>query len=265
MTLRRISMYLQLGSVFAILTALIALGGVIELTFWWFLIAVLLVIGAFRAVPRVVARRGMRRFEKATTERDFPVARQLLLELHELYRRSPQGLALVRFQAATLAGIEGEHARAAEGVASIDASVLGATWAPILHNNTAWYRVMAGDAVGALEAARASMAATESATCAPAELVGGADLPFYQAGTMGAALVLSGECEAAVPFLERALTHRAPDAYQAARELFLGDAFRGLGQIDASRAAYGRAIALDASGTFGERARERLKDSAYRG
>ncbi len=208
-------------------------------------------------VPTLIARRAFVRLARHVAAEDVKASRAILLELRELYLGSRVGMEQLRLYEAQLLSLEKKHAQAAKLLASVDMKVLGEAWAPVLWNNLAWYRVLAGDAPNALSAARASLDAAEKTT--RPLFSAGSDLRALQLGTLGAALAISGESEEAVEKLEQAIARGGTKKHQSAREYFLGEALASMGRDDDARAAYARAISEAPDTELAQRAAERLK------
>ena len=264
MKLRRLSTVLRLVVIFAAFTAALVSAGKIGISPLLFVPAVTLVAWfAQNRIPTMVARRAFTKLARQMAAEDTKAARRTLLDLRELYLGSRTGMEQLRLYEAQLLSVEKKHAQAARLLASVDMKVLGEPWVPVLWNNLAWYRVLAGDAPNALLAARASMKAAEDIK-APL-FNAGTDLRALQLGTLGAALAISGESEEAITLLEQALARGGTDKHQAAREFFLGEALLAQGRQEEATAAYARSVAHAPTCELAERAAARLKGrTAYR-
>lgn len=261
MRLRRRSTILRLLLVFAAFALALVSAEKLSISPLLFVPAVTVVAWlAQTRVPTMIARRAFTRLAHQVNAEDVKGARETLLSLRELYLGSRAGMEQLRLYEAQLLSLEKKHAQAAKLLASVDMKVLGEPWAPVLWNNLAWYRVMAGDAQNALSAARASLESAEKTT--RPLFSAGTDLRALQLGTLGAALAISGapeHAEEAVEKLEQALARGGTKKHQSAREFFLGEALVTLGREDDAHAAYARCVEEAPGSELALRAEERLK------
>ena len=142
---------------FAFVAAIVA-AGELKMTPFLFTPAVAFAIWlARKRIPAYIAMREFKKLRKQLEQRDIKGGRLTLLDLRELYMGSPQGREQLRIYEASLLSHEAKYTDAATLLSSIDRKVLGPLWEPTFYNHLAWYSVLAGDAPGALEAARASI------------------------------------------------------------------------------------------------------------
>jgi tetratricopeptide (TPR) repeat protein len=227
-----------------------------------FLPAVALIVWlAYTRIPMRLARRAFARLARQMAAEDFQGARETLNDLRDIYVGSRAAMEQLRLHEGTILSVEKRYAEAAALLASLDRTLLPPTFLPVLLNNLAWSTAHSGGGHRAVELARESMKASESAGTRGT----GIDLRALQLGTLGTALTLAGEPEEGAPLLEQALARGGTKKHQSARAFYLGEALRALGRADEATAAYERALkeSGDKEGAetdHAKRARDRLQE-----
>ena len=213
--------------------------------------------GVSSFVPSSIVRGAFARLSRAIEAEELPAARVLLTELLEMYQASPVALERLHFTESTLLVLEGRHAEACRLVESIDRARLGPGMEAWIDNQRAWAMAHCGQATEAVAIAKASLAADRPHT-GRSPMV--ADLRSYQLGTLGAALVLAGEADEGVVFLEQALARGGKPRPQATRAFYLGEGLRMLGRHHEAAKAYARASEIAPQSAYGRRATERATE-----
>ena len=111
------------------------------------------------------------------------------MELREIYLGSRTMTEQLRLQESIVHSLSSRHAEAVAMLSSIDRACLGAPYVPLLLNNLAWSLALSGNPAAAVQRARESMAASDTAGD---RAVTAYDFRGYQLGTLGTALVLAG-------------------------------------------------------------------------
>jgi tetratricopeptide (TPR) repeat protein len=237
--------------------AILAAGALRTSPFYFVPPVALVVWGTGRYLPLLVVKRAYRRLSAAVEREDYADARGLLLELRAIYRGSRSATEWLQLQEGTVLSMQGKYAEAAALLQSIDRGRLGAMWAPLLLNNLAWALALAGKPDAGVARARESIEAWDKAAN---RAITSNDLRACQLGTLGAALVLSGEAAEGVSLLEQSLARGGRAREQAARAFFLGEGLRALGREEDAATAYRRAAAEAPESEFGRRGRSALEE-----
>lgn len=229
----------------------------------WLVLLAALLLGVWLArarLSRLLVERSYGAIMQAARRNDWQSAHQILGELRSLYvgvRGATEDLRA--FEGALLA-MEGNLPEARAVLESIDRTHVSSRQTPPFLNNLAWALALSG------EPARAVLLAKESIDLSDRERApASADLRAAQLGTLGAALVLSGQPSEGVEFLEQALARGGSTYHLAARGYFLGEGLRLLGRTSDAIAAYRRASEVAAGTSFAEKIEASLgKLQAYR-
>jgi tetratricopeptide (TPR) repeat protein len=208
-------------------------------------------------VPGLLVRRAHAQLNARIAAEDFGGARSVLADLREVYSGSLGALERFHYTEALILSREERHAEACRVLESLDPRRLGPTLEPWLKTNLAWSLVHSGRTEEAVKLARESLAAEEPSSDRPAIAD---DLRAHKLGTLGAALVMTGDAAAGVPLLEQALARGGRPLAQAARAFYLGEGLRALGRDEEARAAYTRAAEAAPQNAFGKRAKSRADD-----
>ena len=225
-------------------------------------VVVLFTIFAPRRLGLLMVRRAYRRLGRLNEAQDFEASRRLIVELREIYLGSRTMTEQLRLQESIVHSLSSRHAEAVAMLSSIDRACLGAPYVPLLLNNLAWSLALSGNPAAAVQRARESMAASDTAGD---RAVTAYNLRGYQLGTLGTALVLAGEPDEGVPYLEQALARGGKPREQSIRAFYLGEGLRALGRHAEAAKAYERAVKEAPDGEHARRAGACLEGlSAYR-
>ena len=235
--------------VLAILWACFWFGHLEALGGWWALLSALLVIVVGIAVANVLARRSLRRFRKALSVGDIPVARQEHANLVDFWRR--RGRETMKAYGINILLLEERYEEALKELEGLDSKKLGKTGSPVIQNQIACCKALLGDPAKAIELSQSVLPRLES--------IG----PDYSASghlVLGIANFLIGRPSEAVSHLQTAYTtSRDVPTRKAMAAFYLGEALSAAGKPTEAREAYQNANEALPNGRFGMRALERLK------
>jgi tetratricopeptide (TPR) repeat protein len=210
-----------------------------------------------RRLARRIGAQHIALMEDAIADGDDETYRRLLVEMDEYYRvcipRSERHR--IRLRASGLTAEE-RYVEALAVLGEIDHDTVPAPERPGHDNSVAWSCAHAGETARAVELASAAVAAVAEARMRP-----------YCLGTLGTALVLDRQPNAALAPLREALALGGPRWAQAVRRYYLGEALAALGRYDEARAEWNESVTIAPKSRFGRRAQERLSagpPAAYR-
>jgi len=209
---------------------------------------------------RRVAAGANARLMKAVASEDTDLALARMEDVRGLYAGYPKALAQLSVNEGVLLAGAGRYADAIRVLEAARESTLAVGWRPWVLTSMAWCLANTGEAARGLSLVRE---AGELARANPSEALGD-EFEASRLGTLGACLVGMEEYAEAHEVLERALA-LGGKAKQAARQVFLGEALRGLGRPDDARDAFERALQEEPEGQLSARAKKALESLlAYR-